>query len=111
MDKLYEKKISLSSIKSQLAHQINNSGISKNHSRNIICTLFLCNEKMLILKKCKELKGISICINENFIYDTMIDREQLWEKVGSFCCQAKLAYLNYMSIVVNDKVTNTISVD
>ena len=58
-----------------------------------------CNKKVL-LKRSYKLRGKNIYIIEDFSYDTMVHRKQLWEKVKSLCSQGKFTYLSYRSIVV-----------
>lgn len=67
-------------------------------------------QNVLILNKSDKLTGTNIYINEDFSYETIMYKKQLWKEVKSLRSKDRLAYLNCRSIVVKDKISSTTSV-
>ena len=80
----------------------------KNQPRTIICRLLNCKDKENILKNCRKLKGTNIFVNEDFSQETLEPRRELWKEVKRLREEEdKIAYLNYRSIVVGSKNTES----
>ena len=51
----------------------------------------------------RNLKGSNIFINEDFCFETMQLRKELWEEVKNLRSKVQIAFLNYRSIVVKGR--------
>ena len=80
----------------------------KNQPRTIMCRLLNFKGKENILKNCRKLKGPNIFVSEDFSQKTHEHRRELWKDVKRLCEEEdKIAYLNYRSIVVRSKNTES----
>ena len=65
-------------------------------------------DKENVLKNCRMLKGTNIFVNEDFSQETLEHRRELWKEVKRLREEEdKIAYLNYRSIVVRSKNTES----
>ena len=55
----------------------------------------------LVLKNSHRLKRTTYDVNEDF--SKLAYRKKLWEKIKALRKESKLAYLNYKSIVINER--------
>ena len=64
-------------------HRIKKKGNSENlgKPRTIVCRLLHYKDKAKILTNVKKLKDKNVFINEDFSYETMELRKELWEKI------------------------------
>ena len=59
--------------------------------RPVIIKLLSYKDKLYILKNAKHLKGTGYYINEDFSYETMMIRKELWEEVKQrYICYFKI---------------------
>ena len=80
----------------------------KTQSRTIICRLLNFKDKKNLLKNCRKLKGSNIFVNEDFSQEVLEHRRKLWKEVKRLREEEdKIAYLNYGSVVVRSKNTET----
>ena len=74
----------------------------------MICCLRNFKDKENILKNCRKLKGTNIFVSEDFSQETLEHRRELWKEVKRLREEEdKIAYLNYRSIVVGSKNTES----
>ena len=57
----------------------------------------------LVLKNSHRLKRTTYYVNEDFNKEKLAYRKKLWEKIKALRKESKLAYLNYKSIVINER--------
>ena len=57
-------------------------------------------QKKEVIKNVKKLKGSDIFINEDFCFETMQRRKELWEEGKRLRSEDQIIFLNYRSIVV-----------
>ena len=75
----------------------------RNRRRTIIFKLNKLKHKQKILQNAGNLKNTGIFIYEDFCDHTMELLKSLWEQILEHCRENKIAYLNYISIVVRDR--------
>ena len=103
---IFMKKLELENdIIIERAHRAGKSKYGKkDQPRTIVCKLLSYKDKVKVLQYCKKLKGSHIYINEDFCQATLQYRKELWKEVKRLREEEdKIAYLQYLSIVVKDK--------
>ena len=96
---IFKEKLDLENINIERAHR-SKGKTSSNKPRTIVCKLLSFKQKKEVLKNAKKLKGSTIFINEDFCFETMQRRKELWEEVKRLRSEGQIAFLNYRSIVV-----------
>ena len=99
---IFEEKLGLGNIDTETAHR-SKGKTSRNKPRTIVCKLLSYKQKKEVLKNVKKLKGSNIFINEDFCFETMQRRKELWEEVKRLRCEGQIAFLHYRSIVVKGR--------
>ena len=110
VEKLFREKLDIEDkIIIERAHRAKKTKNSKkNQSRTMICCLLNFKDKENILKNCRKLKGTNIFVSEDFSQETLEHRRELWKEVKRLREEEdKIAYLNYRSIVVRSKNTES----
>ena len=77
---IFKKKLGLENNDIERAHR-SKGKTSSNKPRTIVCKLWFYKQKKEVLKNVKKLKGCNIFINEDFCFETMQRRKELWEEV------------------------------
>ena len=92
-------------------HRIKKKGNSENlgKPRTIVCRLLHYKDKAKILTNAKKLKDKYVFINEDFSYETMELRKEVWEKIKKHRTEAKVAYLHYRTVVVTRRNNQDLS--
>ena len=57
-------------------------------------------QKKEVLKNVKKLKDSNFFVNEDFCFETMKRRKELWEEMKRLRSESQIAFLNYWSIVM-----------
>ena len=99
---VFKEKLGLENINIERAHR-SKGKTSSNKPRTIVCKLLSYKQKKEVLKNAKKLKGSNIFINEDFCFETMQRRKELWEEVKRLRSEGQIAFLNYRSIVVKGR--------
>ena len=99
-DQVFSQNLGLKNIRIEQAYRVKRKkGDKSKKPRPIVCNLLSFKDKKLILKNANKLKGTNIFIDENYSFETMEYRKQLWYEVKYIRSQGNIAYLNYRSIV------------
>ena len=99
-DQVFSQKLGLKNIRIERAHCAKRKkGDKSKKPRPIVCNLLSFKDKKLILKNANKLKGTNLFIDEDYSFETMEYRKQLWDEVKYLRSQGNIAYLNYQSIV------------
>ena len=99
-DQVFSQKLGLKNIRIERAHRVKRKkGDKSKKPRPFVCNLLSLKDKKLILKNARKLKGTNIFIDEDYSFETMEYRKQLWDEVKYLRSQGSIAYLNYRSIV------------
>ena len=69
----------------------------------IVCKLLSFVDKARILKNSHRLKRTTYYLDEDFSKETLAYQKELWENVKALRKEGKVAYLNYKSIVVEER--------
>ena len=85
-------------------HRMGKFQRNKSKPRTVVCKFLRSKDKHKVLQNAKKLKNTGIFIYEDFSNATMELRKSLWEEVLQHRQQNKIAYLNYRSIVVKDRI-------
>ena len=85
-------------------HRMGKFQRNKSKPQTVACKFLLSKDKRKVLLNEKKLKDIGIFIYEDFSKATMKLRKSIWEEVLQHRQQNKIAYLNYRSTVVNDRI-------
>ena len=99
---IFKEKLGLENINIERA-QRSKGKTNSNKPRTIVCKLLSYKQKKEVLKNAKKLKGSNIFINEDFCFETMQRRKELWEEVKRLRSEGQIAFLNYRSIVVKGR--------
>ena len=102
LQNIFKEKLDLENIDIEIAHR-SKGKTSSNKPRTIDCKIQSYKQKKEVLKNVKKLKGSNIFINEDFCFETMQRRKELWEVVKRLRSEGKIAFLNYQSIVVKGR--------
>ena len=106
-DQVFSQKLGLKNIHIERAHHVKiKKGDKSKKPRPIVCNLLSLKDKKLILKNANKLKGTNIFIDEDYSFETMEHRKQLWDEVKYLRSQGNIAYRNYRSIVSKGKRKN-----
>ena len=70
--------------------------------RAVVAKFLNYNDKIAILRNCKNLKGTPFCVYEDFSKETVTLRKELWKTVLANRQKGKVSYLNYRSVVCRD---------
>ena len=99
-DHVFSQKLGLKNIRIERANRVKRKkGDKSKKPRPIVCSLLSFKDKKLILKSANKLKGTNIFIDEDYSFETMKYRKQLWDEVKYLRSQGNIAYLNDRSIV------------
>ena len=96
---IFKEKLGLENIDIERADH-SKGKTSSNKPRTIVYKLLSYKQNKEVLKNVKRLKGNNILINEDFCFETMQRRNELWEEVKRLRSEGQIAFLNYRSIVV-----------
>ena len=77
---IFKEKPGVKNIDIDRAHQSKRK-TSSNKPKTIVCKLWSYKQKKEVFKNAKKLKGSNIFINEDFCFETMQHRKELWEEV------------------------------
>ena len=99
---VFMEKLGLENIDIERAYR-SKGKTSSNKPRTIVCKLLSDKQKKEVLKNLKKLKGNNAFINEDFCFEIMQRRKELWEKVKRLRSEGQITFLNYWSIVVKGK--------
>ena len=99
-DQVFSQKLGLKNIGIERANRVKRKkGDKSKKPRPIVCSLLSFKDKKLILKSANKLKGTNIFIDEDYSFETMKYRKQLWDEVKYLRSQGNIDYLNDRSIV------------
>ena len=99
-DQVFSQKLGLKNIRIERANRVKRKkGDKSKKPRPIVCSLLSFKDKKLILKSANKLKGTNIFIDEDYSFETMKYRKQLWDEVKYLRSQGNIDYLNDRSIV------------
>ena len=90
---IFKEKLGLENIKIERARR-SKGKTSSNKARTIVCKLLSYKQKKKVLKKTKKLKASNIFIKENFFFETMQRKKELWEEVKRLRSDDQIAFLN-----------------
>ena len=112
VDKLFTEKLDIEDkIIIERAHRAKKQktkNSKKNQPRTIICRLLNFKDKDNILKRCRNLKGTNIFVHKDFCQETLKQGIEPWKEIKRLREEEdKIAYLNYRSIVVRSKNTES----
>ena len=94
-DQVFTQKLGLKNIRIERAHRVKRKKGDKSiKHRPIVCNLLSFKDKKLILKNANKLKGTNIFIDEDYSFETMEYRKQLWDEVKYLRSQGNIAYIN-----------------
>ena len=86
------------------AHRVKTDKSNKSYTpRAIVCRILNCKDKVKIPGNAKKLKGKNIFTNKDFCQATLDHCKELWKEVKCLREEVKIAYPQYMSIVVKRK--------
>ena len=102
IENIFKEKLHLENTNIERAHRSKGKA-SSNEPRTIVCKLLSYKQKKEILKNAKKFKGSNIFINEDFCFETMQRRKELWEEVKRLRSKGQIAFLNYRSIAVKGR--------
>ena len=102
LQNIFKEKLDLENIDIERAHR-SKGKTSSNKPKTIACKLQSYKQKKEVLKNVKKLKGSNVFINEDFCFETMQRRKELWEEVKRLGSEGQIAFLNYQSIVVKGR--------
>ena len=83
LQNVFKEKLGLDNVQIERAHRLRNkqNKDKKTKPRTIICKILPYKQKKEVPKNANKLKGTNIFINEDFCYETMQHRKELWEEV------------------------------
>ena len=85
-------------------HRMGKFQRNKSKPRTVVCKFLRSKDKHKVLLNAKKLKDTGIFIYEDFTKATMELRKSIWEEVLQHRQQNKIAYLNYRSTVVKNRI-------
>ena len=99
---IFNENLVLENIDIERAHR-SKGKTSSNKPRAIVCKLLSYKQKKEVLNNVKKLKGSDIFVNEDFCFETMQRRKELWEEVKRLRSEGQITFLNYRSIIVKGR--------
>ena len=97
--KYFKEKLGLENIGIERAHR-SKGKTSSDKPWTIVCEPLSYKQKKEVLKNVKKLKDSNFFINEDFCFETMKRRKELWEEMKRLRSESQVAFLNYWSIVL-----------